>query len=112
MIYRIATAVISSRVSVLMGLLCITEIAGRWMFRVSLMEVGSSISLKHLLSSGISLGAYAELFSGTNTLKYFFNSVLVGIVVTLGNILFCFMVEKKLWQKKRSFARKMRELEV
>ena len=63
-----------------------------WMFRVSLMEIGQSISIENLLASGISFGAYAQLFSGTNTLKYFFNSAFVGITVTVGNILFCFMV--------------------
>lgn len=63
-----------------------------WMFRVSLMEIGSSISLENLLAGGLSFEAYAQLFSGTNSLKYFFNSAFVGITVTIGNILFCFMV--------------------
>ncbi|MCH7689705.1 MAG: carbohydrate ABC transporter permease, partial [candidate division Zixibacteria bacterium] len=63
-----------------------------WMFRVSLMEIGQSISIENLVASGISFEAYAQLFSGTNTLKYFFNSAFVGITVTVGNILFCFMV--------------------
>ena len=62
-----------------------------WMFRVSLMEVGAPVEIGALFNSTFSLDAYRALFSGTNTLMYLFNSVLVGIVVVLGNILFCFM---------------------
>ena len=52
----------------------------------------SSISIENLVASGISFESYAQLFYGTNTLKYFFNSAFVGITVTVGNILFCVMV--------------------
>lgn len=62
-----------------------------WMFRVSFMEVGSSIAFGNLINSAFSLAAYKELLTGTGTLKYLFNSAFVGITVTLGNILFCFM---------------------
>lgn len=62
-----------------------------WMFRVSFMEIGSSVDIDNLLSTAFSLDAYKELFTATGTLKYLFNSAFVGIVVTLGNILFCFM---------------------
>ena len=62
-----------------------------WMFRVSLMEVGAPVEIEALFNSTFSLESYRSLFSGTNTLKYLFNSGLVGIIVVLGNILFCFM---------------------
>jgi len=62
-----------------------------WMFRVSLMEIGAPISIENLFQSAFSIAAYRQLFEGTNTLWYLFNSVFVGLTVTLGNILFCFM---------------------
>ena len=62
-----------------------------WMFRVSLMPVGSAVSLDSVFHSVVTFDAYRALFAGTNTLKYLFNSVLVGAIVVMGNILFCFM---------------------
>jgi multiple sugar transport system permease protein len=63
-----------------------------WMFRVSLAPAGSQIDLGALIASSITLSNFADLFAQANIGRALFNSVLVGLVVTLGNILFCFMV--------------------
>ncbi len=63
-----------------------------WMFRVSLMQAGASISLASVFESGYTVRNFVDLFTSINIGRNLFNSVLVGAVVTLGNILFCFMV--------------------
>lgn len=63
-----------------------------WMFRVSFMETGAGISLSALLTTGWSLTNFADLFSQANLGQALFNSILVGGIVTIGNIVFCFMV--------------------
>lgn len=63
-----------------------------WMFRVAVMPVGGTLASFGLISGGFTLSNFADLFVRTNMGWYFFNSLLVGIVVTLSNILFCFMV--------------------
>jgi multiple sugar transport system permease protein len=63
-----------------------------WMFRVSFMEAGSSIDFKAIVASGWTLVNFGDLFSRANLGRALFNSVLVGGLVTLGNIVFCFMV--------------------
>ena len=62
-----------------------------WMFRVSLMKIGSGISLLDLFGNGITLRNFADLFVTSHLGRYLLNSMLVGLSVTLGNILFCFM---------------------
>ncbi len=62
-----------------------------WMVRVSLMEPGS-LSEIGLFSGSFTLSNFTELFQQTNMGRYFLNSILVGVAVTLGNLLFCFMV--------------------
>ncbi|MCK4607517.1 MAG: carbohydrate ABC transporter permease [candidate division Zixibacteria bacterium] len=62
-----------------------------WMFRVSLMDVGSSIGMGRLLSGSVTFGNYVDLLGAGNLGRALLNSVLVGASVTLGNILFCFM---------------------
>ncbi|RKX26544.1 MAG: carbohydrate ABC transporter permease [Candidatus Zixiibacteriota bacterium] len=63
-----------------------------WMFRVAFMESGSSISWHAVVGSGWTLGNFMDLFASGGLGRPLFNSVLVGSVVTVGNILFCFMV--------------------
>ncbi|MCK4573688.1 MAG: carbohydrate ABC transporter permease [candidate division Zixibacteria bacterium] len=63
-----------------------------WMFRVSLMETGGSIVFDSLTAGGWTLANYFDLFRTAEIGRFLFNSALVGIVVTVGNILFCFMV--------------------
>lgn len=62
-----------------------------WMFRVSLMDTGSSIGFQNLFTTSFSLQNYIDLFTTSNIGKYLYNSIFVGLIVTLGNILFCFM---------------------
>jgi len=62
-----------------------------WMFRVSLMDTGSAINSDLLTNTGFTLGAYIDLFKFGSMGQYLLNSAIVGIVVTGGNILFCFM---------------------
>ena len=62
-----------------------------WMFRVSFMEVGESISLQNLFTLSFTLTNFFDLFSNINMGRPLFNSILVVTVVTAGNILFCFM---------------------
>ncbi len=63
-----------------------------WMFRVSLATGGGNPGLADLFTGGLTLANFADLFTQANLGTALFNSVLVGGVVTLGNILFCFMV--------------------
>ena len=64
-----------------------------WMFRVSLQEAGAAIDMSSLISSGtFTISNYLDLFQSLRMGRYVFNSLFVGLAVTIGNILFCFMV--------------------
>ncbi len=63
-----------------------------WMFRISFLPANIEGSLTDFFSSNFTLNSYFDLFRSGNMLIYLFNSFFVGAVVTLGNILFCFMV--------------------
>ncbi|HDL03429.1 MAG TPA: carbohydrate ABC transporter permease [candidate division Zixibacteria bacterium] len=63
-----------------------------WMFRVSLMPGASGLGFGDFVSPAITVLIYYDIFSSGNMLKYFINSSIVGVAVTGGNILFCFMV--------------------
>ena len=56
-----------------------------WMFYTSLTNPGGE-------SAGLTFSNYSDLFSTMNLSRYLLNSFIVGTVVTIGNILFCFMV--------------------
>lgn len=62
-----------------------------WMFRVSLLKVGESIAFNRLFTSSFTLSNFMDLFRNINIGQPLFNSLLVGGIVTTGNILFCFM---------------------
>ncbi len=62
-----------------------------WMFRISLMGAGST-DLSRIFNTEFTLVNYVDLFSAHNMGRYLFNSLLVGLTVTIANILFCFMV--------------------
>jgi multiple sugar transport system permease protein len=62
-----------------------------WMFRVSFMSAGST-ALSRIFETEFTLANYVDLFSAHYMGRYLFNSLFVGAVVTVGNILFCFMV--------------------
>ena len=63
-----------------------------WMFRIALMSAGETIGTSVLLSSSVTLDNIIDLFESGIIVRPLINSLLVGLVVTLGNILFCFMV--------------------
>jgi len=63
-----------------------------WMFRVALLDAGSSLAMSSLFSGQYTLDNFRDLFQQSSLGRYLFNSLLVGGVVTVSNILFCFMV--------------------
>jgi multiple sugar transport system permease protein len=63
-----------------------------WMFRVSLAPAGADIGLANLITSSWTLTNFVDLFTQAHIGRSLTNSILVGSTVTLGNILFCFMV--------------------
>ena len=63
-----------------------------WMFRVAFVNGGGGLDIGVLLTSGWTIANFVDLFTQANLGIALFNSVLVGGIVTLGNILFCFMV--------------------
>jgi len=63
-----------------------------WMFLMSFTSPGSSISFSEILNIEFTLQNYIDLFETSNMGRFLFNSAFVGLTVTLGNILFCFMV--------------------
>ena len=62
-----------------------------WMFRVSVAPIGQALTMDLLATGGLTLQNFADLFTQANLGQALFNSVVVGLIVTLGNILFCFM---------------------
>ncbi len=63
-----------------------------WMFRVSVMTPGASIALSELLSPDLTFHNFADLFGGGHIGRYLFNSAFVATLVTVANVIFCFMV--------------------
>jgi len=62
-----------------------------WMFRVAFLPAHLGQSITVFISSSATLVNYVDIATSGNMLNYFFNSIIVGIIVTSGNILFCFM---------------------
>ncbi len=89
------TAVKIGKVALLYGILIIVLILMvgplLWMFRVSLLKVGESITFNRLFTSSFTLSNFVDLFQNINMGRPLFNSLLIGGIVTAGNILFCFM---------------------
>ena len=63
-----------------------------WMFRIALMSAGETIGTYVLLSSSVTFDNVIDLFESGIIVRPLINSLFVGLVVTLGNIFFCFMV--------------------
>ena len=78
--------------AVLIAILAIMIFPLVWMFRVSLLPPSGGQSLGDFFSPLFTLGIYCDIFTSGNMLRYFINSALVGLIVTVGNIFFCFMV--------------------
>ncbi len=69
------------RYAMLAAIFCIMVFPLFWMFYLSLTNTLSEFTI----------GNFIYIFSSNNFGLYLFNSLFVGIVVTIGNILFCFM---------------------
>jgi multiple sugar transport system permease protein len=64
-----------------------------WMVKTSFStEAGLVIEPKDLIPSGLTFKNYLDLWRWGPFLRYFFNSLLVAGLVTLGNMVFCLMV--------------------
>ncbi len=79
------------RYSMLLVILGVMIFPLLWMFRVSLMETGNSIQFDNLLGASYTFQNYIDLFTNSQIGKYLYNSLFVGLFVTVGNIIFCFM---------------------
>jgi ABC-type glycerol-3-phosphate transport system permease component len=64
-----------------------------WMIAASFSSEASSIlQISDLLPKGMTLENYADIWSYAPFPRFFFNSLFVAVMVTLGNIIFCLMV--------------------
>ena len=63
-----------------------------WMLRVGFMSPVDGLSVTALTTAGWTFQNFRDLFTQANLGWALFNSILVGGIVTIGNILFCFMV--------------------
>jgi len=79
------------RYSVLGLILVVMSYPLVWMLRISLMDVTGSVAVSGWLSGGLTFANYVDLLTQVGLGRYLFNSALVGLCVTAGNILFCFM---------------------
>jgi len=79
------------RYSVLTLILLVMAYPLLWMFRISLMDITGSVTTSGWLSGGLTLANYTDLIAQIGLGRNLFNSALVGLCVTVGNILFCFM---------------------
>ncbi len=77
---------------ILIFILCIMAFPLFWMFRISLMPTGSIGTLTELFQGSFTLQNFYDLFTTSSIGRYLFNSSFVALVVTSGNVLFCFMV--------------------
>ena len=64
-----------------------------WMVKTSLTkETGYVLNFRDLLPEKLTLKNYRDVWSSAPFLRFFLNSLIVAILVTLGNIIFCLMV--------------------
>ncbi len=82
----------SVRYLVLTVILAVMVFPLLWMFRVAMLPSAGSIGLGSLLAGGVTFGNYLSLLRDGIIVRPLINSILVGGFVTLGNLLFCFMV--------------------
>lgn len=90
MVKRAGTSIV--RYIMLIAVLSVMVFPLLWMFRVALLDPGSSLAVNSLFSSDYTLGNFQDLFQQSRLGRYLFNSLMIGTVVTVSNILFCFMV--------------------
>jgi len=80
-----------ARYALLVPLLVLMAFPLLWMVRVAFMPTGTSLALGLGRLSSITLTNFYDLFVQANLGRALLNSVVVGILVTAGNIFFCFM---------------------
>jgi len=78
------------RYGVLTGVLGVMAFPLLWMFRVSFLPAGD-ITPDSILSLAFTIDNHADLLRLEGILRPLLNSTIVGLTVTTGNILFCFM---------------------
>jgi multiple sugar transport system permease protein len=86
--------------SVLLGVMVFPML---WMFRIAFMPTGAGLSSTDLLSSGITIKNFLDLFASGSLVRSLINSVGVGLLVTIGNVLFCFMTAYALARHRTIF---------
>ncbi len=62
-----------------------------WMLRVAFLPTGSPVALPALLTSLFSIDNFLNLLNNAEIIQALSNSLLVGVFVTVANILFCFL---------------------
>ncbi len=71
-----------------------------WMFHSSLVEKSTSVTnLTESFQQSLTLKNYQEVFRQAPFGRFFFNSIFVAVMVTLGNLIFCSMVGYALARK-------------
>jgi len=71
-----------------------------WMLRVALAPVGTDLTPESLFTFDFSLVSFTDLFSDNGVIRPTVNSLLVGLIVTLGNVAFCFVSGYALARKR------------
>lgn len=71
-----------------------------WMVRVAFLPVGASLDPAALFSQLFSSEVFAALLADSAVVRAIVNSIFVGAVVTLGNVVFCFMTGYALSRKR------------
>ncbi|MBN4072302.1 carbohydrate ABC transporter permease [bacterium AH-315-F03] len=71
-----------------------------WMIRVAFLPIGASLEISSLLSQLFSVEAFNVLFADSAVIRAVINSLFIGAVVTLGNVVFCFMTGYALSRKR------------
>ena len=92
MVNRRSKVGLAARYVSLCGLLAVTVFPMLWMFRVAFLPRDADLAGLIPWTGGFTTANVVDLFQTGGILWPLFNSVIVGIVVTAGNVLFCFMV--------------------
>jgi multiple sugar transport system permease protein len=106
MVKRTHWSLTALRYAALSALLGIMVFPMLWMFRVSFLPAGSSLSGSDVLGGGLTLKNFSDLVTDGTIVSALLNSAVVGLVVTAGNVLFCFMVGYAL-ARRRTIANKI-----
>jgi multiple sugar transport system permease protein len=88
--FRLAAAV--GRYGALAGVFGITAAPILWMLRVAFMPPGASTGIQDLFTMNFAIDAFTSVIASESIGRAFLNSALIGLIVTVANILFCFAV--------------------